>query len=240
MNGLHRRIAERLVGNPGGNAVAVLDVDLTLIENAPRTRALLADFCRLHVPGDAALIERAASLGLVFSIQRNAIALGLPEHLIPAVFPFWRTAFFDPGYLKYDHALDGAAAAVNALRAADISVVYLTARPSSLAAATVASLAELGFPIGVVGTTLVTKDDPAESDHDYKARALGWIGRLGRTILVADNEPLHVNAMHAAFPDALAVHVNTRHSSPAPPLAAAVEVHARLADAVLAPAVGQA
>ncbi len=198
--------------------VAVLDVDLTLVENAGRTRALLADFCRAHLPEHPELIARAASLDLVFSIQENATRLGVPPELNGAVFPFWRRAFFDPAYLAHDTALEGAREAVRALRAADVSVVYLTARPSSLVAATCLSFERLGFPIGVAGTVLVTKEDDAEGDTAFKARALEWIGGLGDVLLVADNEPAHVNAMASAFPDALALHVATRHSTPAPPL----------------------
>jgi len=233
MSRLAPGIITRLAGLGGEHPIAVLDIDLTLIENAPRTRALLADFCRLHLPDDPAMATRAENLDLVFSIQQNAVALGIPEALHAKVFPFWWEAFFHPKYLKHDVPLEGAVAAVAALVATDISVVYLTARPCTLTSSTCEALAELGFPIGVVGTTLVTKDDPAEADHDFKARALGWIGRLGHPVLVADNEPSHVNAMHAAFPKALAVHVATRHSSPSPRLAPGIEVHAQLAHAVL-------
>jgi hypothetical protein len=211
--------------------VAVLDVDLTLVENAPRTRALLVDFCREHCTD---LIARAEAMPLVFSIARNAEALGLPEPLRALVPAFWWRTFFSPDYLVHDVLLDGAAEAVAALRSAGVTVVYLTARPSGLVAATAASFARLGLPLGVTGTALVTKDDPQQSDHAFKAGAFGWIRRLGQPVLVADNEPAHVNAMAEAFPDALAVHVATRHSEPAPPLVAGVQAAPSLLAAIRA------
>ncbi len=226
-DGLQAGLRQRV--DRADHPIAVLDVDLTLVENAPRTRALLVAFCKMHCPD---LIARAEAMPLVFSIARNAEALGLPEPLRAKVPAFWWETFFHPDYLAHDTLLDGAAEAVGTLRAAGVTVVYLTARPSSLVAATSASFATLGLPLGVAGTALVTKDDPQVSDHAFKAGAFGWIRRLGQPVLVADNEPSHVNAMAAAFPDALAVHVATRHSEPAPPLAAGVQVSPSLLAAI--------
>ena len=224
---LHDGLAARIgrVDHP----VAVLDVDLTLVENAPRTRALLIDFCKLHCPD---LIARAESMELVFSIARNAESLGLPDPLRALIPAFWWRTFFSPDYLVHDVLLEGAREAVDALREAGVTVVYLTARPSSLVAATAVSFARLGLPLGVSGTALVTKDDPAMSDHAFKAGAFGWIRRVGHPVLVADNEPAHVNAMSETFPEALAVHVATRHSEPAPPLSDGIVVARRLLDAL--------
>lgn len=228
---LQSRLFERLEHTNGRLPLAILDVDLTLVDNAPRTRALLASFCREHCPE---LEAGVASLELAFSVQKNAVALGIPEHLHHLVFPHWRRTFFDPAYLEHDIALPGAVAAVLALVNAGVTVVYLTARPSRLAAATALSFASLGFPVGVAGTVLVTKSPEKLDDQAFKEQALDWIGRFGHPILVADNEPAHVNAMHAAFPGALAVHVATRHSEPAPVVASAAVIAASLAGAIIA------
>ncbi len=212
--------------------VAVLDVDLTLVENAPRTRALLADFCLARCPE---LADRAATMPLVFSIARNGAALGLPEPLLAELPAFWLRTFFDPAYLRHDVLLEGAREAISHLRAAGVTVVYLTARPSTLAAATAASFEALGLPLGVAGTALVTKDDPRTSDGAFKQAAFAWIARLGQPVLVADNEPSHVNAMARAFPSALAVHVATRHSDGAPALEPVVTSQPSLLGAITDP-----
>jgi hypothetical protein len=79
------------------------------------------------------------------------------------------------------------------------------------------------------------KPDMALTDEAFKQEAQAWIGSLGRVILAADNEPGHCNALLAAFPTSRVLHVNTRHSSWAPPLDDGVDVVAALADGVLEP-----
>jgi hypothetical protein len=228
MRPLSPELSARVAAVP--HPVAVLDVDLTLVENAPRTRALLADFCRARCPE---LLQRVPHLPLAFSITRNGAALGLPDDLLAELPAFWFSTFFDPAYLAHDVLLEGAREAVDTLRSAGVTIVYLTARPAALGPATAASFAALGLPLGVAGTALVTKEDPRASDSAFKRGAFAWISRLGQPVLVADNEPGHVNAMADAFPEALAVHVATRHSEPAPPLHPRVRPHPSLLAAIV-------
>lgn len=225
----------------GEHPVAVLDVDLTLIENGPRTRQVIADWLGALPlePGRVArAIEHARTMPLVFSIRDNlravAAVLGRDDdgELLATGFAHWRHGFFDPDNLVHDVALDGAAEAVQRLVAAGVTVVYLTARPHEMAAGTVASMRALGFPIGVPHTVLATKPPGPETDQAFKVAALSWCARLGRVVLLAENEPAHANEMQRAFPEALTVLVGTRHSPRAPePLAGVVRV-ARLLDVV--------
>lgn len=216
--------------------VAVLDVDLTLVDNAPRSRAIFCDWLaslRGRWPGAEAALARAQVLPIVFSAPANIAALGVDDpDLAREGLAFWWERFFSPRYACLDVPLPGAIAAARALHGAGCTLVYLTARPTSLGDATVTRFRELGLPIAEVGTALVMKDDPAERDSAFKARAVTWIGRLGEIVLCADNEPGHVNVMHAAFPDALAVLVDTRHSPGAPPLAPGAVVRPTLLDAL--------
>ncbi len=220
----------------GAHPLAVLDIDLTLVDNAERTRSLLADFVttRLELAAGVreALAERVQTLVLRFSIRENVAALGLDEAAQKDALRFWWTAFFEPARLIHDTPLPGAVAATRALVDAGATLVYLTARPSLLAAATIETMRAMGFLMAAPGTVLVTKPDPAERDEAFKTRALAWIGRLGEVALCADNEPAHCNAMHDAFVDALTVHVATRHSEPAPPLRPAVVVVPGLTEAL--------
>lgn len=231
----------------GAHPVAVLDLDLTLVENAGRTRAVLKSWLTRHAEraSHAALDTRlsiahtlAETMPLVFSIRDNLTALvdalGVDDrdtHLADGV-AHWLRTFFDPRFLAHDEALPGATEAVARLVAAGATIVYLTARPGPLAAATTARLFELGFPAADAGAILVTKTDPREGDHAFKVRALAWCARLGEVVLCAENEPAHANAMHEAFPAALTVLVETRHSLPAPPLAPGVVRVGALGDAL--------
>ncbi len=218
---LARRVAAaRAEGRP---PVAVLDVDLTLLENAPRTRAIFVDWLhrvRDRWPGAEPAMVRAQTMPIVFSVRDNVAALGIDDPaLAREAMHAWAAGFFTSHYCRRDAPLPGALDTVRALRAHDVTVAYLTARPSRMIEGTVARFAELGFPVGEPGTLLVMKDDPDEPDGAFKERALGWIGALGAVVVCADNEPGHVNAMARAFPNALALLVQTRHSPGAPALA---------------------
>jgi len=227
----------------GRPPLAVVDVDLTIIDNAPRTRAIFSDW--LHTirdrwePAAEKSIE-ALTMPIVFGVFDNLATLGVTDpELQRDGLRFWLEAFFSSEYCRRDVALPGAVGAIGELRRHGVTVVYLTARTAGMAEGTVATFAKLGFPVAVPGTLLVMKEHRTESDQAYKERALTWLGGLGRVVLCADNEPGHCNAMHKAFPDALTVLVDTRHSSPAPPLAEGVQRVPGLTAVVGAPQGGE-
>lgn len=223
----------------GGQPLAVLDVDLTLLDNAERNRAIWTAFghrLRGRWDGAADVVRRARDLPIAFGVDENMKALGIDrDDLRRDGLRFWLEAFFSERYLPLDRPFPGAVEAVRRLRTAGVDVVYLTARPTSMIAGTAASFREAGLPAGVPGATLVMKEDRREPDDHYKERALAFVGRLGDPVLAADNEPAHVNAMLRAFPEALAVHVTTRHSSAAPPLDPRARPFPSLLEAIGAP-----
>lgn len=205
----------------GEEPLALLDVDLTLLDNAARNRAIWADFAhslRGRWSGAEAAVAAAATMPIVFGVLDNLATLEIPGALRQDGLRHWIKAFFSDRYLGLDTALPGALEAVLRLREAEVTVVYLTARPSRMVAGTVSRFVELGFPVAVPGTVLAMKPRPRDDDGEYKAGALDWIGRLGTPVLCADNEPGHVNAMHRRFPQAVSVLADTRHSAGAPPL----------------------
>ncbi len=226
--------AAAAVHQSGGLPLAVLDVDLTLIDNAPRNRAIWAAWLhevRHRFPGAALAAVRAQTMPIVFGVRENLAALGVSApDLVDAGFRFWLETFFTGRFAACDVALPGAVDAVRALRHLDVTIVYLTARPAALHAATVEKFTELGLPLAGPGAILVMKDREGEGDRAFKERALRWIGSVGTPILCADNEPGHVNAMQLAFPGARNMHVETRWSAGAPELIAA----ARRAPSLLA------
>ncbi len=220
----------------GRTPFAILDVDLTIVDNAPRTRAIFADWLhsvrgRLEGAGDKAI--EALTMPIVFGVQDNLRALGVNDpDMQREALGFWLRAFFSSEYCRRDVAIPGAVDAVRRLHELGITIAYLTARTASMAEGTVASFATFGLPVCVPGTVLIMKEDPKENDQRYKERALRWIGELGAPVLCADNEPGHANAMHRAFPEALTVLVGDRHSARAPEPAAGVVKLARLSNTI--------
>jgi len=229
--------AARSAREAGRAPIAVLDIDLTLLENAPRTRKiwrLWLDEIGDRWAGTEAASEFVDTMPIVFGVMENLTTLGVEdEALRKEGLRFWLDRFFDDDLCRVDEVLPGADECVSSLRAAEITVVYLTARPASMRVGTVETLARLGFPVCTPGTVLVMKPDADVTDETFKEEALIWLGSLGDVILSADNEPGHCNAFLAAFPTSRVLHVNTRHSSWAPPLVDGVDVVSALADGVL-------
>ncbi len=218
----------------GRAPLAILDIDLTLLDNATRTRAIFADWAaseRGAWSGAEAAVAMAPTMPIVFSVHRNLATLGVTEdqpELAKRGLGTWLRGFFGERYPMLDTPLPGAVEAVLALRAMGATVAYLTARTSNMAGVTTSRMRELGFPVAVPGTLLVMKPDATERDGAYKRRSLEWLGALGSPVLCADNEPGHANAMHAAFPNAVTALITTRHSPGAPALDPGVVRTARL------------
>ena len=225
------------VERAGETPLALLDIDLTLVENAERNRAIWRDWMTTLVGRWPHAEERsrdAETMKIVFGVQKNMATLGVHDpELQEEGFRFWLKAFFSDDYARLDEALDGAVEAVERLVSAGVTVAYVTARPERMTPVTVECLARLGFPVGVAGTILVTRPESASSDEEAKGEAYAWLGSLGRPILNADNEPGHVNATCTRFPEAMNVLVDTRHSPGAPELSAEALRVPRLLDAIL-------
>jgi hypothetical protein len=223
----------------GRAPLAVLDIDLTLVENAPRTRAiwrLWLESLEERWSGAEAALAHVDTMPIVFGVRENLAALGVTDEALGKEgFRFWLEKFFDDGLCRLDEALPGAVAAVQALYEAGVTLAYLTARPAWMREGTVETLSRLGFPMCVPRTLLVLKPDTTVSDSTYKDAAMGWLASLGVVIVAADNEPAHCNGMRAAFERARVLHVNTRHSGGAPPLESGVDVVGSLAEGVLVP-----
>lgn len=221
----------------GSTPLALLDIDLTLVDNANRNRAIWRDWMGTLVgrwPGAQDRATQAETMPIVFGVAENMKTLGVHDRSLQEEgFRFWLKAFFSDEYARLDEPLDGATEAVQCLLQAGVTVAYVTARPERMVPVTVECLTRMGFPVGVAGTILATRPRAAESDEEAKGAAYEWLGALGTPILNADNEPGHVNVTCERFPEAMNVLVDTRHSAGAPELSALACRVPRLLDAVL-------
>lgn len=199
----------------GRDAVAVFDLDSTLLDNKTRQAEIMAEYGRRHhVP---ALVGCKPShwQGWDFRLaMRNA---GLPADEIEAhVEPYralWQSLFFTSEYCRIDEAVPGSVAFVTAVHGTGARVCYVTGRHEPMRAGSVESFARLRFPVPDGDRVqLWMKPTLDEHDDDYKARVHADLPRIGTIATVFDNEPIHVNEYRRSFPEAIVVHLATDHS----------------------------
>lgn len=225
-------VLERCSHGGGGRLpapVCVFDLDGTLMDNRPRTVAILREYSPLAANTDPTLGERLSHVAvdeLSYLLSDTLHGLGIhTTQLERDLASFWRERFFSDGYLKHDVALRGAVSFVEACHKAGATIVYLTGRDLPLMGlGTFQSLRDLGFPIGVPGTELVLKPDASMPDEAYKRFMAPVLVRVGPVVAHFDNEPANCNVFVEHHPSAEAMLVDTQHMPGAPPLVPAVRV----------------
>jgi hypothetical protein len=207
----------------------VFDLDGTLMDNRPRTIAILREFAVRWEGRDPDLesrLRRARPNDLAYLLSDSLERLGVhrTEH-VTELHAFWRDRFLADSHLSHDTPLPGAVEFARACHDAGAIVVYLTGRDLPLmGTGTFASLRDLGFPIGVPGTELVLKPDASMPDEAFKRAIAPELARVGHVVAAFDNEPANCNVMRAHYPDAQVVFVDTQHLPGAPPLDAGVSI----------------
>jgi phosphoglycolate phosphatase-like HAD superfamily hydrolase len=207
----------------------VFDLDGTLMDNRPRVAAILrelADSWRSEHPAEAAACAGAEPSGIVYGFVENLRRLGVTDPALQAQgLDFWRQRFFRDHHVRHDVAVRGACDYVRACHRAGAIIVYLTGRDlPNMALGSFASLRDLGFPIGVIGTELVTKPFFEQPDAEFKREIAPELARLGEVIGVFDNEPMNCNLLLGAHPSSTAVFLDTQHAPDPPPLDPRVHV----------------
>jgi phosphoglycolate phosphatase-like HAD superfamily hydrolase len=213
----------------GIHPAVVFDLDGTLLDNRPRVAAILHELAEAWMsrhPELAARIGAIAIEEIVYDISTNLVALGVND---PALrdegAAFWHQRFFTDPYVRHDVPVPGSVAYVRRLYDAGANIVYLTGRDlPNMAVGTFASLRDLGYPIGVVGTQLVTKPEFETPDALFKERVAASLLRAGEVLAHFDNEPANCNLLTAAHPQAAAVFIDTLHAPNPPALHPAVQV----------------
>lgn len=219
---LARAARVRAEGRP---ALAIFDIDGTILDPAARTRDIIA--AALDGPGavvnpprpDLAQAIRALPLSdQAYEPESTFARIGVTDTaFVRALKTRWLQDFFANRYLLRDEPVPGAVAYLDSLHAHGVTIVYFTGRDAPrMLGGTAQSLLDRGFPVGVTGTMLILKPDKSIPDFDYKKAALDEIARYGTVVGVFENEPRNINLLHERFPDAPAFFVDTKHSANAP------------------------
>jgi hypothetical protein len=213
----------------GPPSVVVFDLDGTLMDNRPRVVAILhelADEWRHRHPDAAACCARATPEGIVYGFIENMRKLGVEDRALHDMgLAFWKARFFYDPHVKHDIEVAGARDYVKACYEAGAIIVYLTGRDiANMALGSFASLRDLGFPIGVVGTELVVKPTFDMPDADFKQGVAPALSRLGRVVAAFDNEPANNNLFLSSHPECTSIFLDTQHAPNPPPLDPRVRV----------------
>jgi hypothetical protein len=200
--------------------LVLLDLDSTLYEVAPRTLQLLKEWAAsaeaaVHAQVRDAL-SRLTNAQVGYSVRDTFLALGLDPASAEIASAFegakgaWGRGFFSDAYLKYDHPYPGAAAFTRELHDLGAEIVYLTGRDGpNMGVGTRECLLRDGFPWEKDRTHLLMKRAFEESDLDHKKEAAHYIRQHGTLIASFENEPKNLVALHALFPEAMHVFVDT-------------------------------
>lgn len=197
--------------------VVVLDLDDTLFDARSRTLPILLELARDPVmkdhPEAAKRLAMAKTEELQYELDRTFAALGIQDVVaLEKAKAFWVPRFFSDKYCAMDTALPGAVAYVNRLHKLGAKIVYLSGRDvPRMQRGTLISLKKAGFPTGK-NTELVLKPTKEMDDFQFKLGIFEKIGKLGRVTAAFENEPKNLNALAEAFPKAVLVFVDTRHS----------------------------
>ncbi len=218
-----RRVAEvkaKATTEKSSHPLVLLDLDSTLYEVGHRTLHLLKEWAKSPAAASFGSVRDAvAKLSIAqigYSVRDTFVALGFePESAaIKPAFESakkaWSEGFFTDEFLKYDHVYAGAAAFTRKLHDLGAEIVYLTGRDEpNMAAGTRECLIRDGFPWDVPRTHLLMKRAFEDSDLQHKMDAANYIRAHGTLIASFENEPKNLVALHALFPDAMHVFVDT-------------------------------
>ena len=228
---LLRKILDRAAASAkaGNCPVIVFDLDGTLMDNRPRVVAILHELGEHWREAHPAAAERcrAATIDQIgYSTIDNFKRLGVEtEWLHEEGLNFWKARFFTDDYQEHDVEIPGAVPFVKACHDLGALLVYLTGRDlPGMALGTFKSLRDLGFPIGTMGTKLVTKPAFEIPDTEFKQSVARDLSRFGEVIAIFDNEPANCNLLLEAHPKCDAVFVDTQHAPDPPDLDARVHV----------------
>jgi hypothetical protein len=207
-------------------ALVVFDLDGTLIDNRPRTLSIFESIAltwKAKGLPEAALLDRAGSSKLPFSIEASLRQLGVEDPSLRAeALHQWRREFFSNRRLHHDTCVPGAREFVAECHRRRARLAYLTARDApTMRAGTLRSLARLGFPLDS-SVTLLMKRHPGVTDSAHKQLELPRLMRKGPVVAFFDNEPGHCNNALRQCSEASVVLVDTGHHPDAPTLLAGI------------------
>lgn len=206
----------------GKDPIVVLDLDGTLYNNAHRTLRILQEFAHAQGatrPRLVAAVDQMSPDMVRYAMSDTLAEAGIADASIAEeAHRYWMDRFFTDEYLTYDLPAPGAVEFVHLVHKAGGVPTYLTGRDApNMLLGTIKALQRDGFPVGTVSTRCILKEDFHTPDHDYKARVIASLRRMGEVVGAFDNEPGLCNLFQDAYPTASVFWLDAPHA-PNPPL----------------------
>lgn len=199
--------------------IVVFDLDDTLLQTDHRHVRILREFAaQPEVRGrsleDAWKLAQLEPGGLRYAIADTARLAGVSDETVLAELrSFWFARFFKNDYLRADAPVPGGPQFCRDAAEAGAVVVYMTGRDEGMREGTEWSLRRHGFPVpDGAAIRLILKPRFDTPDLEFKTEALRRIEEMGEVVGSFENEPAHINLFHGAFPRAINVFVDTKHS----------------------------
>ena len=199
----------------------IFDLDSTLFDNHPRTKAILDEFGQTIVPEHfphheerwCELEMAPEDWGPLTSLQRLH---DFEPELLEAAEKFWAQRFFSNDYVQFDVPYPGAVHFVNSLHQRGASVGYLTGRDEPrMGHGTRSSLKSYGFPLLEKHVHLALKSSLSVKDVEHKLDYFEQVFSNFDEIWFFENEPMIVKALEDRFPQLRLIFVDTTHSGKA-------------------------
>ncbi|MBI3507574.1 MAG: HAD family hydrolase [Proteobacteria bacterium] len=213
------RLRVRLMAAADLSPVVVFDLDDTLFSTTPRHLRILREYVsqgetRDRWMDDAWRLSQLERHHLRYSITETAQSVGVTRvELLKDLREFWYARFFRNDYIEEDAPIAGAAEYCAAMLEEGALLVYLTGRDETMRRGSEAALKRHAFPLPDGGKVrLMLKPRFDIPDPEFKAEAARRCAALGEVVGTFENEPAHVNLFQDAFPAALHVLLDTRHS----------------------------
>jgi hypothetical protein len=191
----------------GGRPIVVFNIDGTILDNSPRSLAILKDFVAEN-PGAAAEIADSVNALAPAEVDYYVIdtlqKCGLRNlFLLEAALRFWADNFFTARYTALDMPTQGAVDFIREIHDAGALIVYISGRnQETMLAGTVESLRASGFPVGTSRTLMILSPAGAEAARLFKRHAYGEITRMGKVVGAFDDEVEEVVTMKRHWPRA--------------------------------------
>lgn len=204
-------LLDQALSRAAAGKVVLLDLDSTLLDNRPRTVAILRAWAEREGLIDLGGLtpEHLQEWGLDSALKRAGIAPARVKELSKQVRAAWGKEFWSDEATAYDLPIPGAARFARALWDKGATIVYVGRRVTQ-AAGTERSLRRFGFPLG---ERAVLELDQLESGRDEgNAAAIASLERArarGEVVAAIDNEGPRVDLLRERFPEALVLQMRT-------------------------------